>query len=133
MVQCDLMPSHDVGAVQGSGFSTPVAGQEVSVRGVVVGDVPGIGGFYLQDDGDGDAATSDGIFVATSTAVGLGDTVAVAGTASESFGETRITGEVDVCSAGSEASLPAATPSTCRPPALPASPSRGCWSGLRTC
>lgn len=105
---CATSPSHDIGAVQGSGFSTPVAGQEVSVRGVVVGDVPGIGGFYLQDDGDGDAATSDGIFVATTTAIDLGDTVAVAGTASESFGETRIApGEVDVCSTGSEASLPA--------------------------
>ncbi|HEX6576780.1 MAG TPA: ExeM/NucH family extracellular endonuclease [Jiangellaceae bacterium] len=109
--QCDLTPGHDIGAVQGSGFSTPLAGQEVSVRGVVVGDVPGLGGFYVQDDGDGDAATSDGIFVATSTAVALGDTVAVAGTAGENFGETRITaGAVDVCSTGSEASLPAATP-----------------------
>jgi uncharacterized protein len=109
--QCDLTPSHDIGAVQGSGFSTPLAGQEVSVRGVVVADVPGLGGFYVQDDGDGDAATSDGIFVATSTAVGLGDAVAVAGTAGENFGETRITaGAVDVCSTGSEASLPAATP-----------------------
>jgi predicted extracellular nuclease len=109
--QCDLTPSHDIGAVQGSGFSTPLAGQEVSVRGVVVGDVPGLGGFYVQDDGDGDAATSDGIFVATSTAVGLGDAVAVAGTAGENFGETRITaGAVDVCSTGSETRLPAATP-----------------------
>ena len=77
---------------------------------MVVGDVPGLGGFYLQDDGDGDAATSDGIFVATSAAVGLGDTVAVAGTASEKFGETRITpGEVDVCNPGSAANLPAPT------------------------
>ena len=108
--QCDLTPSHDIGAVQGSGFSTPLPGQDVSVRGVVVGDVPGIGGFYVQDDGDGDTATSDGIFVAASTAVGLGDTVAVAGTAGENFGETRITaGAVDVCSTGSEATLPAAT------------------------
>ena len=109
--QCELTPGQEIGDVQGSGFSTPFAGQEVSVRGVVVGDVPGIGGFYLQDnDGDGDAATSDGIFVATSTPVGLGDTVAVAGTASESFGETRITpGAVDVCSVGSEVTLPAAT------------------------
>ena len=109
--QCDLTPGQEIGDVQGSGFSTPFAGQDVSVRGVVVGDVPGIGGFYLQDDGDGEAATSDGIFVATSAAVGLGDTVAVAGTASESFGETRITpGVVDVCSVGSVETLPAATP-----------------------
>ena len=109
--QCDLTPGQEIGDVQGSGFNTPFDGQEVSVRGVVVGDVPGIGGFYLQDAGDGDTATSDGIFVATSTAVGLGDTVAVAGTASESFGETRITpGAVDVCSVGSVETLPAATP-----------------------
>jgi uncharacterized protein len=109
--QCDLTPAHEIGDVQGSAFSTPLAGQEVSVRGVVVGDLPGMGGFYLQDAGDGDAATSDGIFVATATPVGLGDTVAVAGTASESFGETRITpGAVDVCSVGSEATLPAPTP-----------------------
>ena len=109
--QCDLTPSHEIGAVQGAGFSTPLVGQVVSVRGVVVGDVPGMGGFYLQDDGDGDAATSDGIFVATSAAVGLGDTVAVAGIAGENFGETRITAAaVDVCSTGSETTLPAATP-----------------------
>ena len=127
--QCDLTPSHDIGAVQGSGFSTPLAGQNVSVRGVVVGDVPGIGGFYLQDDGDSDAATSDGIFVATSAAVGLGDTVAVAGTAGENFGETRITpGEVDVCSTGLRGE-PAGGGGllTCRPPAPPASRWRGCW------
>ena len=108
MEQCDLTPSHEIGA--GQRFSTPLAGQVVSVRGVVVGDVPGLGGFYLQDDGDADAATSDGIFVATSTAVGLGDTVAVAGTASENFGETRITpGEVDV-QPGLRGEPPAATP-----------------------
>jgi 5'-nucleotidase len=107
--QCDLAVTHDVGDVQGSGFSTPVAGQDVSVRGVVVGDVPGIGGFYLQDGGDGDAATSDGIFVATSSPVGLGDTVAVAGRAGESFGETRITpGAVDICAPGSSTTLPTA-------------------------
>ena len=48
------------------------------VRGVVVGDVPGLAGFYLQDaDGDGDAATSDGIFVFSPVPVDLGDTVAV--------------------------------------------------------
>ena len=44
-------------------------GQQVTVRGVVVGDVPGLGGFYLQDvDGDGNTATSDGIFVVSPVA-----------------------------------------------------------------
>jgi len=107
-VQCGVSPTQAIGGVQGSGFSTPAAGQHVDVRGVVVGDVPGIGGFYLQDGGDGDPATSDGIFVASSAAVGLGDTVAVGGTAAESFGETRVNADdAAVCEAGSAADLPA--------------------------
>ncbi len=56
-----------IGSVQGSGAATPVLGQTTTVRGVVVGDYegasPGLRGFYLQDAGDGDPATSDGIFV----------------------------------------------------------------------
>jgi predicted extracellular nuclease len=77
----------------------PSVTTEVTVAGVVVGDVPLLGGFYLQDaDGDGAAATSDGIFVASPLAVGLGDSVAVTGTPSENFGETRITAAaVGVC------------------------------------
>ena len=64
-------PTHEIGEVQGDGATTPLAGQQVTVRGVVVGDVPGFSGFYLQDaDGDGDAATSDGIFVFSPVAVG---------------------------------------------------------------
>ena len=106
---CDGTATHDVGDVQGTGSSTPLAGQDVSVRGTVVADVPDLGGFYLQDGGDGEPATSDGVFVSTGVPVGLGDTVAVAGKPGESFGETRITAaEVDVCSAGSQADLPAA-------------------------
>ena len=101
--------THEIGAVQGSGAATPLAGREVTVRGVVVGDVPGLGGFYLQDaDGDGNSATSDGIFVASSVAVGLGDTVAAAGAASEGFGQTQIAAgaDVEVCTAGNESDLP---------------------------
>lgn len=109
--QCDTTPSHEIGAVQGTGAATPLAGQQVSVRGVVVGDVPGLGGFYLQDaDGDGDAASSDGIFVVSPVAVGLGDTVALTGSASERFGQTQITSSADVqvCVVADAASLPTA-------------------------
>ena len=60
-------PVVSIGSVQGTGDISPVAGQTVSVRGIVVGDdegpQPALRGFYLQDAGDGDAATSDGIFV----------------------------------------------------------------------
>ena len=53
--------------MQGSGETSPAAGQTRTVRGVVVGDhegpAPALRGFYVQDSGDGDATTSDGIFV----------------------------------------------------------------------
>src|SRR5690606_3154971 len=54
-------------AIQGSGATAAITGT-VTTRGVVVGDYeggsPALRGFYLQDAvGDGDAATSDAIFV----------------------------------------------------------------------
>ena len=108
---CDLEPTHEIGAVQGSGSATPLAGQQVTVRGTVVGDLPGFSGFYLQDaDGDGDSATSDGIFVFSPVAVGLGDTVAVQGQAAEFGGQTQIVSreDVSVCADGDASALPAA-------------------------
>lgn len=108
-VVCDATPMHEIGAVQGTGAATPIPGQQVTVRGVVVGDVPGLSGFYLQDaDGDGDGATSDGIFIFSAVDVGLGDTVAVTGGVSEYFGQTQITSQSDtaVCVDGEPGDLP---------------------------
>ncbi|WP_404311862.1 ExeM/NucH family extracellular endonuclease [Agrococcus terreus] len=83
-----------IGAVQGSGDVTPMAGQTVTVRGTVVGDwqAGGFDGFHLQDAGDGDAATSDGIFVYAPGAVDVlpGDLVTVTGTAGEFQGQTQL-------------------------------------------
>ena len=59
------------------------------VEGVVVGDFQaagGLTGYFLQDAGDGDPATSDGIFVyapGTAVEVSVGDIVNVAGSVSE--------------------------------------------------
>jgi predicted extracellular nuclease len=109
---CDEPVTNEIGNVQGSGASSPLAGSQVRVEGVVVGDLPELGGFYLQDaDGDGDGSTSDGVFVASPVAVGLGDTVAVTGGVVENFGQTQITSQVDtvVCAPGSAADLPPAT------------------------
>ncbi|WP_164703259.1 ExeM/NucH family extracellular endonuclease, partial [Modestobacter sp. KNN46-3] len=103
----------EIGDVQGAGATTPLAGSTVTVEGVVVGDVPGLSGFYLQDaDGDGDAATSDGVFVFSAVEVDLGDTVAVTGAAEEYFEQTQVRGEanVGVCADGTVEDLPAATP-----------------------
>lgn len=100
-VPCEEAPSHEIGAVQGAGGTTPLAGQTVTVRGVVVGDTAGLGGFYLQDpDGDGSPATSDGVFVAGAADVGLGDVVQVTGRPREGFGETQLSSPVvEVCDA----------------------------------
>jgi hypothetical protein len=83
--------------IQGSGHVTPIPGI-VTTKGVVVGDFEGIaaaGGFYLQDPtGDGDSATSDGIFVYTgsSNLVSVGQVVHVTGYARERFNQTTLNG-----------------------------------------
>jgi predicted extracellular nuclease len=103
--------------IQGSGLSSPLAGTVLSTRGVVVGDfetTAGQQGFYLQDlTGDGDPATSDGIFVFTgnSNLVSAGQVVRVTGTVRERFDQTSITGgtvttpvsagNITVCGTGS--------------------------------
>jgi predicted extracellular nuclease len=93
-----------IGSVQGTGDVSPVAGTSVTVRGTVVGDdegpAPALRGFYLQDAGDGDPATSDGIFVfrGDSDDVRVGDDVEVTGTAAEFQGQTQLsTTSVEVC------------------------------------
>ena len=55
--------------IQGNGATSPLAGQVVTTSGVVTKVLNN--GFFLQDPtGDGDAATSDGIFVFTNSAPG---------------------------------------------------------------
>ncbi|MPQ96771.1 ExeM/NucH family extracellular endonuclease [Modestobacter sp. I12A-02628] len=84
-----------IGSVQGTGAATAVT-TPVTVRGTVVGDVQdgGLDGFYVQDAGDGDAATSDGVFVYApgGAAVDLGDVVTVTGTPAEFNGQTQLGG-----------------------------------------
>ncbi len=96
--------------IQGSGSSTPLTGQSITTKGVVTGDfqgTSGLNGFYIQDaTGDGNPATSDGIFVSSNTAVNAGDTVLVMGTAAEAFNQTVINSvtTVVVCSTGASIS-----------------------------
>lgn len=85
-----------VGEVQGRTDVSPSAGQVVTVQGAVVGDyegpTPALRGFYLQDAGDGDDATSDAVFVFEGNAdrVANGDVVQVTGTVSEFQGQTQL-------------------------------------------
>ncbi len=85
-----------IGEVQGNGDATPLAGKEVTIQGTVVGDFQegGFNGYYLQDAGDGDDATSDGIFVydrnKAAGDVKPGDVVRVTGTANEYYKMTQV-------------------------------------------
>ncbi|WP_228983139.1 endonuclease/exonuclease/phosphatase family protein [Streptomyces sp. DH12] len=81
----DTVRIHDV---QGSTRVSPLVGQRVTdVPGVVTGVRDhGSRGFWFQDPGgDGDAATSEGVFVFTSSkpTVAVGDAVTVSGTVTE--------------------------------------------------
>lgn len=72
-----------IGEIQGEGHRSPYEGQKVITNGIVT--AVDSNGFYLQDFGDGNARTSDAVFVFTSTApdVFVGDSVAVQATVSE--------------------------------------------------
>ena len=77
----DLTPIYDI---QGAALVSPLNGSQVTTTGVVT--AVDSNGFYLQDPtGDNNTATSDGIFVFTSSApeVNVGDELEVAGTVSE--------------------------------------------------
>jgi predicted extracellular nuclease len=93
-------------AIQGAGLLSALDGSEVATEGIVVGDFQtgGKNGFFIQDaSGDGDAATSDGIFVySTATDVNVGDYVRVRGTVDEYYDLTEITSvsQTWVCSTG---------------------------------
>ncbi len=100
--------------IQGSGSSSPYDGANVITSGVVTGDFQDSGeqsGFYMQDPaGDGDPATSDGIFVfypGGSTDVQVGDLVEVIGTVDEFFGMTQV-GFATVTVTGSGTVMPTA-------------------------
>ncbi len=107
--------------IQGSGATVAITGS-VTTKGVVVGDFegpsPALRGFFIQDPlGDGNPATSDGIFVfegSNANSVSLGDVVVIKGTAGENQGQSQVSvGTITACGAGSveptDVTLPFAT------------------------
>ncbi|BDC49086.1 nuclease [Bryobacterales bacterium F-183] len=76
-----------ISAIQGSGPVSPLNGQSVNVEGIVTARISN--GFFLQSagTGDGNPATSDGIFVFTSSTpsanAAVGNLVRVSGTVTE--------------------------------------------------
>ena len=123
-------PATFIHDIQGNGLLSPLAGAQVFIEGVVVGDFQNNGmaddgelnGFHVQQpdaEADADAATSEGIFVFAPGVidVAVGDLVRVVGTVAEfpADSETPVTeltsvGGVLVCASG--LALPTATPVT---------------------
>jgi predicted extracellular nuclease len=109
--QIPCATTHLIHAVQGDATTqlasgtrrdaSPLAGAVVTIEGVVVGDYQAAGelrGVFVQEedtDTDGNAQTSEGIFVFTGNSPVLdvqeGDRICVRGTVSEFFGMTQIT------------------------------------------
>ncbi len=95
-VDCS-QPFTPIYQIQGSGPNAAVTGN-VTTQGVVTGDFEGTAansGFFLQDPtGDGNDATSDGIFVFTGNTnlVSVGENVRVTGFARERFNQTTLNG-----------------------------------------
>jgi 5'-nucleotidase len=94
--------TNTIAEVQGTGATTPLAGQTVTVHGVVTADYRGVSnyrGIVIQTQGSGGATdatpgASDGIFVylnQANPAVAIGDLVEVTGVAGENFAQTQIT------------------------------------------
>lgn len=82
------VPAISIGALQGAGVASPYAGQVVRTSGVITARK--FNGVFLQSEPgseDADPATSDGVFVFTSTAPAasllVGDVASVTGTVSE--------------------------------------------------
>jgi predicted extracellular nuclease len=100
--------------VQGDGYVSPLVGEFLAAEGVVVGDFQQgdeLDGFFIQDPaGDGDADTSDGVFVRAPDAVDVvaGEHVRVRGTVNEYYEltEIRSVGLVLSCGTGSVGPTP---------------------------
>ena len=125
-----LAPATLIHDVQGATTTSPLAGQTVTVQGIVVGDFQeadgdtfgtDLDGFFLQEettDQDADPLTSEGIFIFAAGApdVQLGEVVRISGGVSEFNGLTQITATTTSLVSCGSTSLPAPQPVT-----LPAS------------
>ncbi|OZG74467.1 hypothetical protein BTA51_05530 [Hahella sp. CCB-MM4] len=95
-----------ISSIQGAGDASPMVGTEVMVEGVVTGQRDG--GFFLQEeikDEDGNASTSEGIFVLSNEAVVTGHQVRVLGSVTESYGLTEVNAVKDIVDCGEGASV----------------------------
>lgn len=103
-----------ISVIQGSGSASPLVGNNVNVEAIVTASFQAanqIGGFFLQEPdnlADNNPATSEGIYVSSTTPVAVGDRVRVSGTVAETFNLTQITpSSISICA--SNQTLPSTT------------------------
>lgn len=101
----DDIAATPIGTIQGNqegdaNDASPLLGQPATIIGIVTArDTTGSGGFWVQDSGDGDPLTSDGIYVFTSSthpSLAVGNLVRVSGTVNEFFHMTQLTSPTTV-------------------------------------
>ncbi|HEY6391565.1 MAG TPA: lamin tail domain-containing protein, partial [Bryobacteraceae bacterium] len=87
-------PTHTIAQIQGNGNTSPLVGNSETTSGIVTGLKSN--GFFIQmpSPGDGDPATSDGVFVFTSSAppaaAALGNNICVTGNVQEFIPSTDL-------------------------------------------
>ncbi|MCX7097190.1 MAG: ExeM/NucH family extracellular endonuclease [Methylococcales bacterium] len=121
-----------ISALQGNGTSSPLTGVVgTTIEGIVVGDYQGtntnsLRGYFVQEedaDVDGNAATSEGIFVFEGTtpitAVSVGDRVRVTGTPAEFFNMTQLGTVTSAFVCANNQAMPAAVALTLPVPGVP--------------
>lgn len=103
-----------ISSIQGSGANSPLLGSAVTIEAVVVADFQNtnqLGGFFAQEEdaqADGNAQTSEGIYIASTTAVNVGDRVRISGSVAEAFGLTQVSNAtITVCASGQSLPTPA--------------------------
>ncbi len=117
-IQTDDFAVELISNIQGEGEASAFEGKTVTVEAIVVGDFQdgdadgkrNLGGFYLQEeltDSDGNALTSEGIFVFGGGGdVKLGDRVRVTATVDEFFGQTQLNAtKIEVVAPGAVADV----------------------------
>jgi len=108
----DDTPPTKISAVQGDGAASALDGQIVTVEAIVTAYMPGLGGFFIQEedaDSDGNASTSEGVYVYDNRAVTVGDLVRFSATVDEYSGLTELKNLTNFTVVSSGNNLPTAT------------------------
>lgn len=103
-----------ISSIQGSGASSPLVGSTQTIEAIVVADFQNanqLGGFFVQEEdaqADAHPQTAEGIYIASTTAVAIGDRVRISGTVAETFQLTQLNNvSVTVCASNQALPTPA--------------------------